>query len=188
MLHGRLQLSVRLGVKPESQLARVALVGLYPRGLAAETQQSVIGQFTSTQASFHRIDSDDELRSALKTLGHLPLLDEIRTLNERYGTVLNVTHDPVPTYQEERDADDLGWSYFASIVAIISGAYPDDTNPDHVASRTKLLAPVVKLEEQDQARRRRGPRAADAGVLETEDPSEDPSGEMDDDVEGDCEA
>lgn len=146
---------------------------LFPTGLAGVVNLEVIEELPAVELILERLKGD--LKPTADALGIGRLVDRLEALVGQYRTVIESPAPDALAFGDIRTARAAGQDLLLQVVAVALGEYHDSENPEHVAAREALLAPV--LEQNAIIRQYVSARRAVQDV----DPD---TGEVDDDGEG----
>ena len=138
------------------QLSAQRLLGqLFPSGVGALTQSSILEQHYSVTHLVARLRSD--LASDVTAAG-LPaiLVDRLASLTEQMQAAIHSEAGAAPTYEQVRESRQRAHRALLQVIAQIFASFGDDS-PSHEQARAQLLAPVISANRQAKSRR---PRAS----------------------------
>jgi hypothetical protein len=134
----------------------------FPRGVAAITNKSFVEEFEASMALIERLTKGD-LRDAVNTVGFGVFVERLGVLAEQLGSELGKPEpDTTPTWDEVRAARAAMHDQLARVIAIICGAFAQNTDA-HNARRSELLGPIATQQQRLRARYR-----ARLGVLDVD--------------------
>jgi hypothetical protein len=142
----------------------------FPNGPGAITGLPYVDQVVAMENLVALLRGEHAGRVA--QLGLSMKVSQLEDITVEYRRLVDLGSTP-NTAPDVRAANQRGHTLMLEIVAMILGTYVDSDNPEHTATREKLLAPLIEqIELTRRARRSRGPGSPPAG--------DDPAGNDDD--------
>lgn len=162
---------------PLVNVARRMQAALFPAGLGAIIRLPYVQQAAVVERMVDRLQN--EFPEDVVALGLSAKVAHLAELSVAYRRAVNATTNE-RTYNDVREARELGHRLFLVTIATIISLYPDETNPEHVTRRAQYLKPVADELDQQRARQkaRRRAKGGAAGEGEADDTAD--TGEADD--------
>jgi hypothetical protein len=139
--------SLTKGARPGDIIAAKAnqfLAAIFPAGVGAVTTLQCVDQLAAVEVIAEKLQG--ELAPMVRELGLTLQVNRLLDLVPEYRQAIE-NRPASMDFNIVRQAREQGQTYLVELVALILGTYYKSNDPDHIAARAALLAPIIEQQE-----------------------------------------